>query len=183
MAESGIETYSTVARDTLSTVPSLILCITAFEAWHLRKEILADRYAFTWPAIHVLGTSDIPVTVPDMFLLLQGSFWKPFLLWLTTSVIVPAFLGYYFNLSAAHSTTNSRRRSSQTGYEVDPLTFSITKAVLTYVVYQQGNSFGGWANQDSVARVNSAVYGGWKGVLTGAFISGVASFYDAVLSR
>lgn len=159
---------------------SIILCIHAFELYHLRKEILSDRYAFTIPAISVLGTADHAVQVPDMFLLLTSSFWNPALLWTFTSAIIPAFFGFYFNLSAAHSTT-SRRKGKQ--FTVDPLTYSIAKAVVTYVIYQQGATFGGWADPLAVARINSAIYGGWKGVLTGAFISGVASFYDAVLRK
>lgn len=182
-AESGLKEVAYDTRAALSTVSSIIFSISAFELYYLRKEILADRYAFTIPAIRALSTSDYPVRVPDMFLLCQGSFWSPFLLWLTTSVIVPVAFGFYFNLSVAHSAATSRRRAPQFDYTIDPLSFSIAKAVITYVVYQQGADFGGWVNQEAVARINSAVYGGWKGVLTGAFISGVASFYDAVLRR
>lgn len=150
--------------------------------YHLRKEVLPDRYAFTIPAFKPLGTPEYPVEVPDLFFTLTSRFWYPVLLWTFTSVIVPAFFGFYFNLSAAHS-SGSRKRSSQPSFSVDPLTFSIAKAVITYVVYQQGVTFGGWVDQNSVARINSAIYGGWKGVITGAFISGVASFYDAVLRK
>ncbi|CAN8105759.1 unnamed protein product [Discula destructiva] len=182
-SESGVKDIAYETRATLSQVTSIISCISAFELYHLRREILSDRYAFTIPGSHLLGTSDYPVQVPDMFLLLQGSFWSPFLLWLATSVAVPVIFGFYFNLSAAHSATGSRRRSAQPDFSVDPLTFSVAKAVITYVVYQQGASFNGWVNQDAVARINSAVYGGWKGVLTGAFISGLASVYDAALSK
>lgn len=182
-ADSKINDVAYNTREVLSTVTSIILSISAFELYYLRKEILADRYAFTIPAIKALHTSDYIIKVPDFFMMLQGSFWSPFLLWLATSVIVPVFFGFYFNLSAAHSSAANRRRDSSTAFTVDPLAFSIAKAVITYVVYQQGADFGGWVSQISVARINSAVYGGWKGILTGAFISGVASFYDAVLRR
>lgn len=178
--DSGIKEVTYNTREALSTVSSIILCINAFELYHLRKEILADRYAFTIPAIRAIGTSDYAVEVPDMFLLLTSSFWNPALLWAFTSIMVPAFFGFYFNLSAAHA-SGSRRKNNQ--FVIDPLTFSIAKAVITYVVYQQGASFGGWVDLVSVARINSAMYGGWKGVMTGAFISGLASFYDAVLRK
>ncbi|KAF3760814.1 hypothetical protein M406DRAFT_348284 [Cryphonectria parasitica EP155] len=180
--ESGIKEATYNTRDALSTVTSILFCINAFELYNLRKEILTDRYAFTIPAVKAIGTSDYAVEIPDMFLLLTSSFWNPALLWAFTSIILPAFFGFYFNLSAAHQST-SRRRSGQPDYVIDPLTFSIAKAVITYVVYQQGATFGGWVDPVSVARINSAIYGGWKGVLTGAFISGVASFYDAVLRK
>lgn len=182
-ADSKINDVAYDARDALSTVTSIILSISAFELYYLRKEILADRYAFTIPAIPALHTSDHIVKLPDFFLMLQGSFWSPLLLWLATSVLVPMFFGFYFNLSAAHSPAAGRRRGSRSAFTVDPLAFSIAKAVITYVIYQQGADFGGWVSQVAVARINSAVYGGWKGILTGTFISGVASFYDAVLRR
>ena len=160
-----------------------MLCISAFELYNLQKKILGKRYAFTIPAIHALGTSDYAVQVSDMFLLLTSSFWNPALLWTFTSLIVPAFFGFYFNLGAAHARSGPGKKSHASDFTVDPLMFSIAKAVITYVVYQQGVTFGGWVDPVSVARINSAVYGGWKGVIAGAAISGVASFYDAVLRR
>lgn len=180
--ESGLRdvTYST--RAALSTVSSIIICINAFELYHLRKEVLSDRYAFTIPGISALGTPDYPVEVPDMFLLLSSSFWSPTILWLITSVFAPSFFGFYFNLAAAHQ-PSQRKRGQPADNIVDPLIYSLAKAIITYVIYQQGVTFGDWINPVSVARINSAVYGGWKGVITGAFVSGVASFYDAVLSK
>ena len=66
---------------------------------------------------------------------------------------------------------------------VDPLTYSIVKAVISFVVYGQGVTFGGWINPQSVDRINGAVYGGYKGVLVGAAITGVLSVYDAILKK
>ncbi|KUI72819.1 hypothetical protein VM1G_08414 [Cytospora mali] len=180
---SGVKDVAYTARDSLSTVTSIIFCISAFEMYNLKKELLPNRYAFTIPAIHALKTSDYAVEVTDMFLLLTSSFWNPALLWAFTSVIVPAFFGFYFNLGAAHARSGPGKKSQGSDYAVDPLMFSIAKAVITYVVYQQGVTFGGWIDPVSVARINSATYGGWKGVITGAAISGIASFYDAVLRR
>lgn len=181
--ESGVKEFAYNTRDSLSTVTSILFCISGFELYHLRKEILADRYAFTIPAIHALRTSDYAVEVPDMFQLLTGSFWSPALLWALTSLIIPAFFGFYFNLSAAHARSGPSKKAQASEFVVDPLMFSIAKAVITYVVYQQGVTLGGWVDPVSVARINSAMYGGWKGVITGALISGIASFYDAVLRR
>lgn len=180
--DSGFTEANYNTRDALSTVTSILFCINAFELYHLRKEVLTDRYAFTVPSIGFLGTPDYPVEVPDMFLLLSSSFWNPVLLWTFTSILIPAFFGFYFNLSAAHQ-SDRRRRVNGYDFVIDPLIFSIAKGIITYIVYQQGVSLGGWVDPTSVARINSAIYGGWKGVLTGAFISGVASFYDAVLRK
>lgn len=184
--DSGIKEGTQATREALSTVTSIMFFVAAFELYYLRPELLNDRYAFTIPAVGLLGTSDYPVYLPDMFQLLTASFWNPALLWAFTSTIVPSFFGYFFNLSAAHAQSARGRpatRSTQPEAVVDPLTFSVVKALITYVVYQQGVTFGGLVDPLSVARINSAVYGGWKGVITGTSISGLASIYDAVLRK
>lgn len=184
--DSGITEATQATRESLSTVTSVLLVVAAFELYFLRAEILADRYAFTVPAVGLLRTPDYPVHVPDMFLLLTSSFWNPALLWAVTSLAAPAVLGYFFNLSAAsHHTGRGRpaRHGAASDYTVDPLAFSVVKAVITYVVYAQGVTFGGWVDALSVARINSAVYGGWKGVIVGCGITGLMSVYDAVLKK
>ncbi|KAI0179296.1 hypothetical protein GGR52DRAFT_299306 [Hypoxylon sp. FL1284] len=183
--ESGITEATHATRASLSTVASVLLAVSAFELWFLRPEVLADRYAFTIPAVSLLGTSDFPVFVPDMFLLLTSSFWSPALLWAFTSAVVPGLAGYFVNLTVgAHPGARVTRRSGPPADSViDPLSFSIAKALVSYVVYAQGITFGGWVDETSVARINAAVYGGYKGVLTGTAITGILSMYDAVLKK
>ncbi|KAI0842543.1 hypothetical protein F5Y06DRAFT_129594 [Hypoxylon sp. FL0890] len=180
--ESGITEATQATRESLSTVASVLFAVSAFELYFLRPEILADRYAFTIPAISFLGTKDFPVFVPDMFLLLTSSFWSPALLWAFTSAILPSIAGYFINLSVnAH---HNRRRSFQAQDSVvDPLTFSIAKALISYVVYGEGITFGGWIDETSIARINTAIYGGYKGILVGTAITGILSMYDAVLRK
>ncbi|KAI1167721.1 hypothetical protein F5B18DRAFT_399747 [Nemania serpens] len=182
--ESGITEATHATRDTLSSVNAVLFAISAFELYFLRPEILADRYAFTIPAVAFLGTSDYPVFIPDMFLLLTASFWSPALLWAFTSSILPSIAGYFINMTTgAHNGRVTRRTAPVQDTVVDPLTFSIVKALISFVVYGQGVTFGGWINGTSIARVNSAVYGGHKGMLAGAAISGIFSIYDAVLKK
>ncbi|KAJ4308851.1 hypothetical protein N0V84_011851 [Fusarium piperis] len=182
--ESGITEVSHATRDTLSTVTSVLFCVAAWELWNVRREVLSNIYAFTIPAIQFLGTSDYPVYIPDMFLLLSSSFWSPTLTWIFTSVAVPSFLGYFFNLSATSTPpTRGRLRSNNAEYVVDPLTFSIVKALISFVVYGQGVNFGGLLNDMSILRLNNAIYGGYKGILTGTAITGLMSIYDAVLRK
>ncbi|KAI1081094.1 cytochrome P450 [Whalleya microplaca] len=182
--ESGISEATHATRASLSTVSSVLFAISAFELYFLRPEILADRYAFTIPAISFLGSRDYPVFVPDMFLLLTSSFWSPALLWAFTSSILPSFVGYFVNLnSGAHNGRVTRRSAPAPDSVIDPLTFSIVKAVISYVVYGQGVTFGGWIDETSIARINTAIYGGYKGVLVGTAISGIFSIYDAVLKK
>lgn len=184
--ESGFTEATNATRESLSTVTSVLFAINAFELYFLRPEVLADRYAFTIPAISFLHTNDYPVFVPDVFLLLTTSFWSPALLWAFTSVILPSLAGYFINLTAGSAQQHgrvTRRNAPSLEHTVDPLTFSIVKAVISFVVYGQGVTFGGWFNPQSIERINGAVYGGYKGVLVGAAISGVFSVYDAILKK
>ncbi|EHK41286.1 uncharacterized protein TrAtP1_004729 [Trichoderma atroviride] len=183
--ESGIGETSNAARETLSSVTSILLCVSAFELWYIRPEILANRYAFTVPAIGFLGTSDHPVYLPDMFLLLTASFWSPALTWAFTSFILPSLLGYFFNLSSASGSQGPKTRSRASTPEtaVDPLTYSIVKALVSFVVYGQGVTFCGLLSETAIDRLDGAVYGGYKGMLTGAAITGLLSIYDAVLKK
>lgn len=178
--EAGVIEYAQETRETLSSVVSVEALIMAFEAYCLRREVLADRFAFTIPAIRLLHTSSYDVKVPDMFLLLTSSFWGPAILWATTSLLVPLFASYFFNLTSKPRTGKSPSRFE---YKFDPLTFNIVKALLTYVVYQQDATFGGWVDLEYVARINSALYGGPLGVLTGCGIGVLVTFYEAVLQK
>ena len=163
---------------------SVVSAIALFELYRLRQEVLPDRYAFTVPAVALLHTPEYPVHLPDMFALLTAAFWGPALTWAATSVLLPALGGYFFNLGVAHQTAGGRgRKAKEAEYAVDPLMFSIVKAVVTYVVYAQGVTFGGLVNPASVARINGALYSGWKGVLVGTAVSGVSAVYDAVLRK
>lgn len=184
--ESGITEYSQATRETLSTVTSVLFLVSAFELWYIRPEVLSNRFAFTVPAVPALGTSDYPVYLPDMFLLLTASFWSPALTWALTSGLLPTLFGYFFNLSATntHAPVSGRgRRAPPAEYVVDPLTFSIAKALFSFVVYAQGVTFGGLLSETSIERLNGAVYGGYKGVLVGTAITGLVSIYDAVLRK
>ncbi|KAK4174935.1 hypothetical protein QBC36DRAFT_332598 [Triangularia setosa] len=190
-SESKIPEATHQTREWLSTVHSVLSTIALFELYKLRQELLPDRYAFTIPAINFLGTHDYPVKLPDMFALVTSSFWGPALTWFLTSFLLPSLFGYFFNLSAAHSgasgpgvaTRGRPRKDAGQEYAVDPLTFSIVKALATYVVYAQGVTFGGLIDPVNVGRINGAVYSGWKGVLVGTAVGGLVSFYDAVLKK
>jgi hypothetical protein len=182
--ESGITEASHATREALSTVTSVLFLVQAFEMFFIRSEILADKYAFTIPAIEALGTSERAVDIPDMFLLLTASFWSPALTWVFTSVFVPCVFGYFFNLSASHAPVHrTRSRSATPEYVVDPLTFSIAKAVISFVVYGQGVTFGGLLSDVSIERLNRGVYGGYQGILAGCAVTGLVSFYDAILRK
>jgi hypothetical protein len=179
--QSGLTETAEATRETLSTVVAIQVLVTAFELYSLRKELLADRYAFTIPSIALLGTGPYDVKIPDLFLLLTSSFWGPATLWAFTSFFVPLFAAYFFNLTAKPSRTRSH--STHFTYAFDPLTFNIVKALLTFVVYGQDVTFGGLVDLEYVARINSALYGGWQGVLVGTGIGSLVTLYEAVLKK
>jgi hypothetical protein len=190
--ESGITEVTDTARTWLSSVHSVVSAIALFELYMLRKEVLPDRYAFTFPAINFgLGsTPDYPVHLPDMFALVTAAFWGPALTWALTSVLLPSVAAYIFNLSAGAARTGGggggrgkkAAAAGQVEYAVDPVMFSIVKAVVTYVVYAQGVTCG-VVDPLWVSRINSALYSGWRGVLVGTAVSGVSAVYDAVLRK
>ncbi|KIN06483.1 hypothetical protein OIDMADRAFT_155674 [Oidiodendron maius Zn] len=178
--ESGIVERAHATRESLSTVASVESLIILFELYFLRPELLSDRYAFTIPAISLLKTPDYAVKIPDLFLLLTSSFWGPASLWAVTTFFIPLIAAYFVNL-----TSKPKSRSSHThfNYAFDPLTFNIVKALLTYVVFGQDVTFGGFVNLEHVARINSALYGGYQGVLVGTGIGTLITLYEAVIRK
>ena len=180
---ANITEYAESARDYLSTVTSIEFLALAIEAFGLRSEVLPMRYAFTIPANRALGTSDLPVMIPDLFLLLTSAFWSPFSLWLSISLLLPLACAYFFNLTLkAKHAHGTRGRSSQTA-QIDPLIFNTAKALITWLVYSQGVKFGGLVGQETVAKVNGAVPGGYLGMMIGAGIGTLTSMYEAVLKN
>ncbi|KAH6674203.1 hypothetical protein B0J14DRAFT_589507 [Halenospora varia] len=178
--ESGIVETVQATREKFSSLVVIQALITVFEIYNLRKEVLPDRYAFTIPEIPLLKTSEYPVKIPDLFLLLTSSFWGPSSLWAFTSLVLPLTAAYFFNLT---SKPRSRSHVQNYNYTFDPLTFNIVKALLTFVIYGQDVTFGGLVDLEYVARINSAVYGGWPGVMVGTGIGALVTLYEAVLKK
>ncbi|TVY78335.1 hypothetical protein LSUE1_G003959 [Lachnellula suecica] len=178
--ESGIVETAQATRANLSSLTAIQGLIVLFELYNLRPELLPNRYAFTIPAIATLGTGPWPVKIPDLFLLLTSSFWGPATLWAFSSFLIPLTAAYFFNL-----TGKPRARSIHNSYtySFDPLTFNIAKALLTYVIFGQDVTFGGLIDLEYVARINSALYGGYKGILGGTAIGTLVTLYDAVLKK
>ncbi|KAM7223407.1 hypothetical protein V8F06_001284 [Rhypophila decipiens] len=185
--ESGITERTQVTRENLSTVQSILFFISVFELYFLRPSLLPNKLAFTIPAIQALNTNPWDVYLPDLFHLLTSDFWSLALTWTFTSFAFPALIGYFFNLSAGNSTTGGsgkgRHRAGYTEYVIDPLTFSLAKGIVTYVVYGQGASFNGWISPSVVREINNALYSGYKGVLVGSGVSTLAAIYDAALKK
>ena len=179
--KSGVTEQAEGLRESLSSVASIEAVVLAIEALGLRGEVLPSRYAFTIPAVALLQSSDWPVYLPDLFFLLTASFWSPFTLWLTTSLGVPLLFAYFFNLTLKHK--SSRSHAARNNQSFDPLTFNIVKALVAFVVYSQGVTFGDYLGEVSIDRIRGAVPGGAEGIMIGASIGILTSVYDAVLKK
>ncbi|KAG9239644.1 hypothetical protein BJ875DRAFT_86006 [Amylocarpus encephaloides] len=178
---SGINETTEATRTTLSSLVAIHVLIHAFELLNLRKELLPNRYAFTIPEMPLFHMSEYPVSIPDLFLLLTSSFWGPANLWSLTSFVLPLGFAYFFNLTGKPISRSNH--SKHFAYNFDPLTFNIVKALLTSVIYGQDVTFGGLVDLEHVARINSALYGGWKGPVVGTAIGALTTIYEAIIKK
>ncbi|KAL4782652.1 hypothetical protein BJX76DRAFT_332128 [Aspergillus varians] len=188
---SGVQECSNSLRESLSSVKAVEFIVTFYEALSLIAEVLPLRYLATVPAINAIHSPAISIEVPDLFVLVDSSFWAPVSLWLLTSVLLPLTVAYFFNISSQVAQSRStgvqtRRRSSsitsaQTTF--DPLSFNISKAIITYVVYAHGFTFWNIYGKDSLLTVNASMPFQYAGILTGAAIGGVGTLYEAILRK
>ncbi|GAB7354619.1 hypothetical protein MBLNU459_g5056t2 [Dothideomycetes sp. NU459] len=168
-------------RAELSSVHGIHMSILVLEGYFLQTAILPWRYAFDIPAVAALGTNSIPVFLPDLFVLLTSYWWSTSLLWATMNLWLPLIAGWFCNLTLkikakdGVATWNAK-------YQVDPLTFSITKALLAWLVFQQGVRFGVFADE-TVDRTVLAMPVGYNGVMIAAYIGIVTSIWDGLQGR
>lgn len=188
---SGVQERSNSLRATLSSVKAVEVIVTVLEAFSLLKEILPFRYVGTIPAIDAVHTSAIPVKIPDLFVLLEGSFWSPFSLWLLTSLILPLTAAYFFNISlqvaqSGNAGVQTRRSSGAiqaAQATFDPLSFNVVKAIFTYVVYAHGFTFWNFYGREALLTVNMSIPFQYAGILTGTGIGTVGTLYEAILRK
>jgi len=172
-------------RSALSTPLGLQASLLLLEAYGLQSRTLPWRYAFTLPlplatTFANTTTTTLDVKVPDFFALLGPAFWGPTILWTSTSLLLPMLAGWFFNLPLASSSSKARRR---TEYRVDPLAFNVAKALLAWLVYENGARLGGLVSRASVETVRESLPGGVWGVLVGTAIGGLGGLYEAVLAE
>ncbi|MCJ1474524.1 hypothetical protein MMC13_003182 [Lambiella insularis] len=181
---SGIVESSDELRDRLSNTTTIESIGIFLELYGMQRDVLPLKYLAFLPASKILGTPEIPLKVPDLFVLLSSDFWLTFSLWLATSVLMPMTFSYFFNLplKAKHGhVKHAKNEQASTPY--DPLTFNISKALITWLVYAKGIRAGGWVNGESVAKLEAAFPGGHQGVLIGTSIGALTSIYEAVLKK
>jgi hypothetical protein len=163
-------------RQELSSVECIQLLLLIFEAAGLSRATMPWTLSFATPAIKAAGIRPVVVSLPDVTALASTKFWAPTSLWVATSILLPALFGYIFNLT--YHNPKSGRRAATPQKEIDPLMFSITKALLAYLVYSPGASMNLWFSPATVATVQDAVYGGYATMLIGATIGVLTSLAD-----
>lgn len=171
-------------RANLSTVPAIILSCLAIEAYGLFEAILPWKHTGAAVPIPLNGPEGDAciwdVKLPDLFMLLSPElFWKPLLLWSTTSICAPLLFAYFYNLTI-RDVKRGGARVAVARYRVDPMTFSVVKMLITVLVYGNGIFFGGVVDETAAEKVHGAVLGGYQGICVGAVVGMVASLYEAV---
>jgi hypothetical protein len=188
---SGVQELSDSLRTTLSSVRAVEVIITFLEAIGVLNEALPRRHLTTLPPIDALHSPALPIKIPDLFVLVDSSFWAPVSLWLLTSVFLPLTVAYFFNISlqvaqssggpASRTHRSSSSRNPQADF--DPLSFNIAKALLAYLVYAHGFTFWNIYSEVSVQTVNASIPFQYAGILTGAAIGVVGTIYEAILRK
>ncbi|KGQ02115.1 hypothetical protein PAAG_11066 [Paracoccidioides lutzii Pb01] len=206
---SGLTERSHAVRAALSNVRAIETITILIELYGLLADIVPMRYLTTVPAVGAVGSKDYILKIPDVFVLLNASFWGPLSLWVTTSLFLPSLFAYFFNLSlkvsqqgaAAGSSSVSHgygtRRTTTTTTTTtaaaakaasgrscgDPLVYNVSKALVAYLVYANNFTFWNMFNRLTVLTVSRSVPGGLWGLLTGSAIGVVGSLYEAILRK
>ncbi|KAL2827701.1 hypothetical protein BJY01DRAFT_228928 [Aspergillus pseudoustus] len=188
---SGVQERSDSLRTTLSSVRSVEVIVTILEGFGVLAEVLPRRHLTTIPPIDALRSPALPIKIPDVFVLVDSSFWAPVSLWLLTSLLLPLTVAYFFNISLQVAQSSSgpasrTRRSSITRNpqaDFDPLSFNIAKALISYLVYAHGFTFWNIYSKVSVETVNASIPFQYAGILTGAAIGAIGTFYEAILKK
>lgn len=179
--KSGIETSIEWSRDFFGSVEGIILTSTMIEALSLR------RATFPWSPLVDFKYSKqgdrLSLYYPNFYMLTQPKFWQMTTLWATTSILIPAFVAFFVNLTRPKHHGLTTRRSSKSQYPFDPMTFNVVKGLLSWAVY--GHFFNLWGSfsELTIAETNLTIIGGYQGMLIASGIGALAALYDAVLKK
>ncbi|KAK6507443.1 hypothetical protein TWF481_005875 [Arthrobotrys musiformis] len=173
---TGFWEHVDYTRETLSDPRAIHFLIATYElAWLCHDLTPWSIVTVPIPATKVpyadYNTGPTTVKVPDLFILLTwNTFWAPIIYWFTLGISFPLLTSYFVNV---------RKRSTY-----DPLTFSISKALIAYLVYTKQivkpelpRLFG----SDTPALINEII--GDETPLIGAGIGGLLTLWEAIISR
>jgi hypothetical protein len=190
--KTRIEEAIDAVRENASSVVFIQLAVLLVEAASLQYQTL--QTVTVNPPVAALQSKQIQL--PDLTMLLTSDFWAPATLWSLTSWALPLLFSYFFNLTRR---SNTRHKSSNKQYTVDPLTFNIARALLAYSAYsvpvvdagllgQPGTILArkpGWGPfaDATVNTVREHVPGKYAGLQIGSIIGILVSIYDAALKK
>ncbi|KAJ6257052.1 hypothetical protein Dda_7936 [Drechslerella dactyloides] len=173
---TGFWEHVDYTRETLSSPNTIQAIIATYElAWLCHALIPWQAVSIPIPAAKLpyvdANTGPTTVRIPDLFILLSWQdFWAPIVYWFTLGVTFPMFTSYFINI---------RKRGTY-----DPLSFSISKALIAYLVYTKQIIHPELPNlftPDTAALVAGII--GDETPLIGAAIGGLLTFWEAILSR
>lgn len=178
---SGIAETIDWARESCSSLAAVHATIILLEGYELSRWVMPWNYLFDIPAMRPFGpgfgTPSIPVSYPDLFVLLTASFWYPTLLWAATNVLVPLFVAYFYNLTV-HTVKRNNVRVRVVRYNYDPFVFNIARALLISVTY--GTSlFEPYVSKYAIDTVEISQFGGIPSMIVASFIGAFCSLWEA----
>lgn len=175
---TNVETVLGEVREQLSSVISVELMVMCLESFYLQNRVVPWKYAFDTPAVRVLGLWSHAVKLPDLFILLTDVYWGSLGAWAVISFFIPLAASWLINLTmrpvARQHVTVIKPR-----WRCDPMTFNVVKALMAWIVYNQGHRLWGLLGDDTIYLVRISMPGGYAGVQIGAFVGILASLYDA----
>lgn len=179
--------YTDSARDILSSTATINVLAIIFEAWGLRAQLLPNKRLTEVGPIPYVKSTSTQIMVPDLFQLLEYGFWAPFIFWIFTTVVTPALTSYFINLPLqqlpAHSSARRASIKSNPHVQYDSFVFNLTKGLIAYCVYGLHFQIIEVAKNATIAQVNTAVPGGYHGMLISSGIGAAVSLYEAVLKK
>ena len=181
-----IAEYTDAVRDWASSPLAIAMLSLGFEAYTLRQKLMPFK-PFTHVTLPRSGTVQ-PIFVPDLFVLLEATFWSPVAVWLLTSVFIPLTISYFINIPLKTQPTHNygtRRATAHasTDMQYDPFVYFVAKAFIGSLIYSRQFKLFGAFNEVWIDDVNESVYGGYTNVLTTSGIGAALSLYEAVLRK
>lgn len=177
---TGIMDMLHEARLDLSSVTGIHFTILLLESAALHYQTVPWKFAFDFPSL--FGFPSFAVFLPDIFVFLTHHYWAPSLLWATMNFWTPLATGWLFNLSLKLKKKDGFE-DYRPVYRIDPLMFSIAKALMSWMVYAQGNRLYGMFAEQTVQTVENAMPYGYSGAMIAAYIGIVTSIWDGIQNK
>lgn len=165
-------------RVEFSSMIGIHLAILVLEFYYLQAGVTVWHFLVDIPTPFFT----LPVSYPDLFVYLSGYWVTMLTAWSFLSFWIPLTASWFCNLSLKLKHRHGVEYW-QPRYTVDPLTFNITRGILAWLVYTQGQRLFGLLADETVLRVEHALPGGAQGVLISSAVGVLASLWDAVQGK